>query len=80
MGDIVNGVPTSASSVSSGSAGPPVREYPSVGSLRSSVVLFGGQGSTFLDDTWSYDGTGWTRINAPGPPGRTVAAMATLIP
>ncbi len=65
-------------SIFDASAGPPVRQYPSVATLGGSVVLFGGQHSTFLNDTWSYDGSSWTQVNVPGPTGRAVAAMAAL--
>lgn len=42
------------------------------------VVLFGGRDgfSNFLADTWTHDGTRWTRLDVTeGPPGRTAAAL-----
>ena len=39
-------------------------------SLRGRVVLFGGSGGGFLNDTWEWDGSTWTRVfpaNSPGP-------------
>ncbi|MEO1483574.1 MAG: DUF4215 domain-containing protein [Myxococcota bacterium] len=53
---------------------PSIRATPALGYERSSgrVVLFGGDvpGADVLGDTWTYDGTGWTRLNpteAPSP-------------
>jgi hypothetical protein len=42
------------------------------------VLLFGGSGtSSFLNDTWTWDGTNWTqRSPAPSPPVRGSATMA----
>jgi YVTN family beta-propeller protein len=46
-------------------------------SARNRVVLFGGtvDYSSYLADTWEYDGTAWTSGPA-GPPGRAFHAMA----
>jgi N-acetylneuraminic acid mutarotase len=48
----------------------------------SRIVLFGGQleigGSTYLGDTWEWDGTTWTQRSATGPMARAFHAMATL--
>ena len=46
-----------------------------------SVVLFGGMDiatSTFLGDTWEWDGRGWTQRASSGPSARSEHAMATL--
>src|ERR1700704_997407 len=42
------------------------------------VVLFGGlDSSTYLNDTWTFDGVTWTHeTTAVAPPGRVVGAMA----
>jgi hypothetical protein len=43
------------------------------------VVLFGGlSGRTALDDTWTWDGTQWARVEVTGatPPPRSHHAMA----
>jgi hypothetical protein len=40
------------------------------------IVLFAGIGKTYLNDTWTFDGTTWTREHPPVvPPVRTGAAM-----
>ena len=52
---------------------------PSVANLGGSIVLFGGESfGVPMKDTWSYDGTSWTKLNVSGPPVRAVAAMATM--
>lgn len=48
---------------------------------RGVTVLFGGQNgtgpsATYPDDTWTWDGKAWTRIEATGPSPRWVHAMA----
>jgi len=46
---------------------------------RRRIVLFGGRGAGaggHLGDTWSYDGTAWTRIATTGPSPRFDAALA----
>ena len=50
-------------------------------SARGITILFGGMiydGATWVYDTstWEWDGKDWTRIDAPGPPGRKRLAMA----
>jgi hypothetical protein len=41
------------------------------------VVLFGGYAGTYLNDTWTFDGTTWTQVQAlTAPPVRTNATMA----
>ena len=45
------------------------------------IILFGGvvlRGTTYvmLDDTWRWDGKGWTAIAVAGPPARSDMAMA----
>src|SRR5690242_6084323 len=40
------------------------------------IVLFGGICKTYLNDTWTFDGTTWTKENPPvAPPVCTGAAM-----
>ncbi|MFN7972697.1 MAG: kelch repeat-containing protein [Acidobacteriota bacterium] len=39
-------------------------------SARKRVVLFGGFGASYMNDTWEHDGISWT-LQAPGPPGLT---------
>jgi hypothetical protein len=41
-------------------------------------VLFGGHGPMPLSDTWTWDGSTWTQLSIPGPPGRWSAAMSAL--
>lgn len=45
---------------------------------RDRIVLFGGRnGTTFLDDTWEYDGATWTRLaGAAAPPRRAEHGIA----
>ena len=42
------------------------------------VIIFGGfDGTTYLNDTWTFDGATWARVNAhPSPPARTNAQIA----
>jgi hypothetical protein len=62
--------------------GPPAREYAMMtfDPVRRQVMLFGGQvagAAGFLNDTWIWDGTAWTkRFPATSPTGRSAAAMA----
>jgi hypothetical protein len=43
---------------------------------RHDVILFGGYGSSYLNDTWSWNGTTWTQlIPALNPPGLGSGAM-----
>ena len=40
-------------------------------------MLFGGDGSSSLNDTWTFDGTSWSQLSLPqSPPGRYRFAMA----
>lgn len=66
---------------------PPAREFPAIAydSLRQRVVLFGGlldglsypiPPTSFLDDTWEYDGTSWQKMQPQhAPPGRMESMM-----
>src|SRR5258708_2880459 len=48
-------------------------------SARDRVVLFGGDGNSnvgFPQDTWEWDGAGWTQTATDGPPGRRTPAKA----
>jgi hypothetical protein len=41
------------------------------------TVMFGGYAGSYLNDTWTFDGTTWSRVNTPvAPPGRSSAQMA----
>jgi hypothetical protein len=40
------------------------------------VLLFGGFGSAYFGDTWSWDGKHWTQIQDIGPGPRALMAMA----
>lgn len=44
---------------------------------REAVVMFGGigTGDRSLDDTWTFDGTRWTKLKIPGPSKRRYAAL-----
>lgn len=66
-----------------GVAGPPARRLASMGTLGSSVVLFGGstvpQGAELVGDTWRSSGSSWTQVaSAHSPPARFAATMARL--
>jgi Galactose oxidase, central domain len=44
---------------------------------RQQLILYGGRnGSTYFDDTWSWDGQTWTRLATSGPGGRAFATAA----
>jgi N-acetylneuraminic acid mutarotase len=70
--------------------GPPARQGAVMGSLGSALVLFGGyddgydaDAGTPFPDTWTWDGSRWTELGAPGPPdsnlaGRESPAMAKV--
>ena len=45
---------------------------------RESQQFGGNSGSARLDDTWTFDGTTWARVNGPAPPARANHAMATI--
>jgi len=56
------------------------REAPAMATVRDKLVLFGGgtlDGSPWFSDTWTFDGTTWTRVDASGPAARAGAVMAT---
>jgi hypothetical protein len=62
---------------------PPGRQAPNLATLDvSTIVLFGGTDSSgaYLNDTWTFDGSSWTQVPVIGqtPPGRYIAAMASL--
>jgi hypothetical protein len=55
--------------------------------LDGKLVLFGGRGDTGVDgvhnqgalaETWTFDGTSWTHLRIPGPPGRAFAVMTPV--
>src|SRR6476646_980704 len=58
---------------------PPVRSYLAMtyDPASGKVIMFGGDnGTTYLNDTWSVDGTTWTQIaTQSAPPARTAAQM-----
>jgi hypothetical protein len=67
--------------------GPPGRMGMAMAATFSNVVLFGGGApssapspgpASNLADTWSWDGTAWTQLAIPGPPGRVRAGMAAF--
>ena len=45
-------------------------------SQRGRTVMFGGYNSTFLGDTWEWNGSSWTRVSSTGPSARYDHAMA----
>jgi hypothetical protein len=57
-----------------------MRAFHAMGSLGGNAVLFGGEqdANTFLDDTWTFDGTKWTESAVSGPSVRFHHAMAPL--
>jgi hypothetical protein len=66
-------------------SGPSPRGFLKMATSGSSALLFGGQGnctgfcnSTFLNDTWTWNGTGWTQQNVTGPSARDDYAIAAL--
>jgi N-acetylneuraminic acid mutarotase len=69
------------------SVSPPARSSSAMATLGDKVVLFGGVSGGFsgagaldvMNDTWEWDGSGWTRVTTLGGPGpRSGHAMATL--
>jgi hypothetical protein len=61
----------------SAASAPPARRTHVMGHdpLRNRVVMFGGvAGSSFLTDTWEWNGTSWTQTQS-GPPGRKGSAL-----
>jgi hypothetical protein len=58
---------------------PPARSYAAMAydPVSQKVVLFGGYGSTDLNDTWTFDGTTWSHVKTKvKPPVRAAATMA----
>ena len=60
------------------SSAPPGRIDPSMASLDTNTVLFGGSSLTgsLFDDTWEWDGRNWTQATGSAPPARAGAAAA----
>ncbi len=68
--------------------GPAPREAHAMATLGDKVFLFGGRSQgysedggfevTSFGDTWSFDGSTWSQVNALGPGARSEHAMATL--
>jgi len=58
---------------------PPARSYLAMtyDPISGKVIAFGGfDGTRYLNDTWSFDGTSWTQIaTQPAPPARSAAQM-----
>ena len=58
---------------------PPARSYLAMtyDPASGKVIMFGGdRGTTYLNDTWSFDGTTWTQIaTQSAPPARAAAQM-----
>jgi hypothetical protein len=65
-------------------SGPGPRTDVGMATLNGKIVLFGGvneDGSfppTYDPATWVWDGAAWTKLDIPGPSGRTAVAMATF--
>jgi hypothetical protein len=58
---------------------PPARSAASMTELAGSLVLFGGQGTVVLGDTWKWDGQRWTQLSpAASPSPRAGVAFASL--
>src|SRR3954468_1192332 len=63
-------------------ASPPARSYPAMtyDPISGKTIVFGGfDGTGYLNDTWTFDGTTWTQIATPSapPPGNS-AQWTTL--
>ena len=56
---------------------PPSRRFSSMvyDPTLKKTVLFGGYDSNYLDQTWTWDGTTWTRVKKNPPPSRALASM-----
>jgi hypothetical protein len=57
---------------------PPARRFTSIAydpNLKKTVVFGGWDDSNYLDETWEWDGTQWTRIRKNTAPPRTLASM-----
>ncbi|HEY1690805.1 MAG TPA: hypothetical protein VGG39_01505 [Polyangiaceae bacterium] len=60
-------------------SGPINRESAAMATLGDTVVLFGGITSKGAnDETWTWNGATWTKLDVPGPSARGKPAMATL--
>lgn len=63
---------------------PNARDAPAVATLNNDVVVFGGysvvaNGSTYVNDTWVWDGSAWAeKLPSFPPPARSGASAATL--
>jgi Galactose oxidase, central domain len=58
--------------------GPPPRAAHAMAydSDKSRIILFGGGNTTsFMDDTWEWDGTEWTQVADTGPSARAYHSM-----
>ena len=67
-----NGAPATVKTV------PPARRFSSMtyDQTLKKTVLFGGyDGSNYMDETWTWDGTVWTRIKSNPAPSRILASM-----
>jgi hypothetical protein len=65
--------------------GPSARGKHAMATLGDTVVLFGGKnesiairGGPMFDDTWTWDGSRWKRLDVQGPSARAGASMAAL--
>lgn len=70
--------------LTSAAVAPPAREDHAMTTdpARGEVLLFGGRAvdGNLLGDTWTWDGTAWTRRTVTGPPVRRAAALAFHAP
>ena len=59
---------------------PPARSYATMtyDPVSGKVIMFGGDdGTTYLNDTWTFDGITWAQVaTLPSPPARTNAQIA----
>jgi hypothetical protein len=63
--------------------GPSARAFAGMATLGDRVVLFGGETLSgeleppldYMNDTWTWDGEGWTKLDVTGPSARAPAAM-----
>lgn len=58
---------------------PPARSYLAMAydPISGKIIMFGGfDGRRYLKDTWTFDGTTWTRLHTRGPLPRAAAQMA----
>src|SRR5262249_46849491 len=75
------GVPDSATWVQlSPASSPPARSYLAMtyDAASGKIIMFGGDnGTTYLNDTWTFDGFTWTQVAVShSPPARAAAQMA----